>query len=214
MGDSTVVSVKSSFLRSQTRLLTQPVQPSSRWAERNSKQENNLPDETVRDVLREVNRILRRHNKSVYSSLSIQHVAEQIDKLYWNAGGVDLYSSNPGSEDTSALLRVHDDFTEQRHIDKLPEEWEDEDDPTATEEAQEEYRALTKKLQSLSERRKALRNKLESYQQLESLLAPFQQPLESVQPNLVTRDSELAAELEKTHALGIRVAARVATMKE
>ena len=32
-----------------------------------------------------VNRLLRQHVKATYSSLAIRHVAEQIDKLYWNA---------------------------------------------------------------------------------------------------------------------------------
>lgn len=32
-----------------------------------------------------VNRLLRQHVKAAYSSLAIRHVAEQIDRLYWNA---------------------------------------------------------------------------------------------------------------------------------
>ena len=32
-----------------------------------------------------VNRLVRQHVKAAYSSLAVRHVAEQIDKLYWNA---------------------------------------------------------------------------------------------------------------------------------
>jgi hypothetical protein len=70
------------------------------------------------------------------------------------------------------------------------------------------------RLQALNERRHALKRKLEQYRQLQKLLKPLKNPQESVQPNLVTRDSLLADELAKSKALGIRVAGGIARMNE
>lgn len=77
---STVVSIKSSFLRTQIRILSQPLQASEQFVKSTS-----IPTSTVREVAREANRILRRHNKATYPAISIRHVAEQIDRLYWDA---------------------------------------------------------------------------------------------------------------------------------
>lgn len=87
--------------------------------------------------------MLRRHNKAVYSSLSIRHVAEQIEKLYWDAGASNL-DAHDGWDD--GVLKEGDDLRldecvplrtlnvehqcltsgDGRNISKLPEDWEDE----------------------------------------------------------------------------------------
>jgi hypothetical protein len=69
-------------------------------------------------------------------------------------------------------------------------------------------------LQELQSRRAALQRKLASYRHLQNMIAPFKDPENSIQPNLATRDGPLADELAKSKALGIRVAGRLAAMKQ
>ena len=60
-----------------------------------------------------VNRLIRRHNKAVYSSLAVRHVAEQIDTLYWEAGAADQHVYSTSSADGAvddALLRRRDNL--------------------------------------------------------------------------------------------------------
>jgi hypothetical protein len=71
------------------------------------------------------------------------------------------------------------------------------------------YMEATTRLHDLSARRLTLRQKLTTYRTLLSLLEPYRNPSQNVQPNLVGRDAPLAAELAKTRTLAIRVAGRV-----
>ncbi|KAF2462264.1 kinetochore Sim4 complex subunit Fta4 [Lineolata rhizophorae] len=98
----TVIGLKTAFLRTQTRILSQPLQPSREWLRRHSNSEDGPSDAAVQDAMREVNRLLRRHTKAVYSTLAIRHVAEQINKLYWDAGAPQLYVHDPNNEGTDA----------------------------------------------------------------------------------------------------------------
>lgn len=50
------------------------------------------------------NRLLRRHNKSVYHQLAIRSVAEQIDSLYWNGDAAEDDPDDGG-------VRREDDLT-------------------------------------------------------------------------------------------------------
>lgn len=65
-----------------------------------------------------VNRLIRRHNKSVYSSLAIRHVAEQIDSLYWDAG--EATQSHPTTSVDGGIsdyvLRQSDDLTQEEWV--------------------------------------------------------------------------------------------------
>lgn len=65
------------------------------------------------------------------------------------------------------------------------------------------------RLQGLSARRLTLQQKLNTYRTLLSLLEPYRDPQENIQPNLVGRDAPLAPELAKTRTLAIRVAGRI-----
>ena len=71
------------------------------------------------------------------------------------------------------------------------------------------YVEKAQKLRELAARRDALRKKVETYRHLQRLLDPLKDPSTSVQPNLVTRDGELAAELGRCKALGIRISSRL-----
>jgi hypothetical protein len=74
---------------------------------------------------------------------------------------------------------------------------------------QDEYIAALTQLHSLSTRRLMLSQKLSTYRTLLTLLEPYRQPRENIQPNLVNRDASLASELAKSRTLAIRVAGRV-----
>ena len=71
-----------------------------------------------------VNRLLKRHAKIVYSTLAIRHVAEQIDKLYWQSAAP--VESQDRAEDD--VLRQGDDLTSTEKVDNLPDEWDDDTD--------------------------------------------------------------------------------------
>jgi hypothetical protein len=83
----TVLSVKQSFLTTQTRLLSQPLAPSRTWRSNNNNNnnENALPEKALDDALFKLNHRLQQHARRVYAPQATRHVAEQIDQLYWNA---------------------------------------------------------------------------------------------------------------------------------
>ena len=156
-----------------------------------------------------VNRELKQHSRKVYSRQMIEHVVEQIDTLYWDSGArhadeeeADTVADTP--EDTNALYQS-DDLTLDENIAKLPATWHERDSSIT----QDEYLSSVSRLEALSAHRLALQNKLTSYRTLLSLLEPYREPKENIQPNLVWKDAPLAPELMKTRTLAIRVAGRV-----
>jgi hypothetical protein len=139
----------------------------------------------------------------------IEHVVEQIDTLYWDSGArhADEEEADPepdAVEDTNALYQS-DDLTLDENIAKLPATWHERDSSIT----QDEYLSSVSRLEALSAHRLALQNKLTTYRTLLSLLEPYREPKENIQPNLVWKDAPLAPELMKTRTLAIRVAGRV-----
>lgn len=70
-----------------------------------------------------MNRLLRRHNKSVYSSLAIRHVTEQIDKLYWDSGAPAGRNEDEDEEDMDGdgvegggILRIGSDLRSDAYV--------------------------------------------------------------------------------------------------
>lgn len=45
-----------------------------------------------------MNSIVRHHNRTVYSSQALRHVAEQIDELYWASGAPDTVLTGYGDD--------------------------------------------------------------------------------------------------------------------
>jgi hypothetical protein len=145
----------------------------------------------------------------------IEHVVEQIDMLYWESGTREIDAAvEPSSdiiEDANTVYQ-NDDLTQDEHIAKLPTHWDTSADPTSSRDSditQDDYLASLSNLQDLSARKQMLQNKLNTYRTLLSLLEPYRKPKESIQPNLVWKDSPLAPELMKVRTLAIRVAGRV-----
>lgn len=71
------------------------------------------------------------------------------------------------------------------------------------------YRQLHQRLVELDEQRQKQQQKLAQYKQLKSLLEPFSDPQTNIQPNLVTRDSQLGEELDRMRMLVAKVAGRI-----
>lgn len=66
---------------------------------------------------------------------------------------------------------------------------------------------------TLNEQRQAQQKKLAQYKHLQSLLDPFRNPQENIQPNLVTKDGELSKELDRMKLLMARVGEKVKGLK-
>lgn len=104
--DPTILTLKQNFLTTQTRLLSQPLQPSRAWRRANEAaggggggggggddDENNnsgnsngnnqrLTEKAVDDALFRLNHTLLQHARRVYAPQATRHVAEQIEGLY------------------------------------------------------------------------------------------------------------------------------------
>ncbi|KAH7380402.1 kinetochore complex Fta4 of Sim4 subunit, or CENP-50-domain-containing protein [Phaeosphaeria sp. MPI-PUGE-AT-0046c] len=159
--------------------------------------------------------LLVQHSRKVYSRQMMEHVVEQIDLMYWESGTREADEEMDDVTDTTDdanTVYQSDDLTEDKHIAKLPTHWDTSDEPSSSRSAnitQDDYLASLSHLQDLASRRQMLQNKLNTYRTLLSLLEPYRNPKENIQPNLVWRDSSLAPELAKMRTLAIRVAGRV-----
>jgi hypothetical protein len=82
----TIIELKLSFLRGQILLLSQRLRPSGTSLRRASDDEVELRQKAIDDALQKLDGLLRRHNRLSYGPQAQRHVAEQIDRLYWEAG--------------------------------------------------------------------------------------------------------------------------------
>ena len=181
-----------------------------------------------------MNTKLKEHNRSVYSAPSQRHVAEQIDALYWK-----VVSENDMQADQDSVIVTKDTdltqpeyvpivsvqyisralLTPYRNIQSLPEDYSDlhihpDTSSNFSESKATRYKDLYDRLASLAKQRDQQQQRLERYKQLQTLLEPFTNAQENVQPNLVTRDGELGKELERMRILLARVTGRVSEMKD
>ncbi|KAK3900411.1 kinetochore Sim4 complex subunit Fta4 [Staphylotrichum tortipilum] len=246
----TIVSLKQSFLTTQTRLLSQPLTPSRAWHASNTTphQEDNanntpLPPKAVDDALFKLNHRLHQHARRVYAPQATRHVAEQIDQLYWNAAeaatrGDEGEEEDGGGDGTApglngelgeeAWLVVGADLTDPAVLATLPATWDsDTPDPSSLEERR--YAELAGELQVLAEQRRAAAERVTRLRRMRGVLEPFSSPTSTsapgdgataedvdgdVQENLVTRNGEVEAELQKMRMLLARVGGRVGRLKE
>ncbi|EAQ92441.1 hypothetical protein CHGG_00676 [Chaetomium globosum CBS 148.51] len=98
----TVLTLKQTFLTTQTRLLSQPLTPTRDWHNTNTANTNNtnhppeetnedpattapLPPKAIDDALYKLNHRLQQHARRAYAPQATRHVAEQIEQLYLNA---------------------------------------------------------------------------------------------------------------------------------
>jgi hypothetical protein len=107
----TVVDRKRQFLQSQKQILKRGIPLSNDLA--NIANEGGIPSRVLTDALRKVNRDLSRHARLVHSRQMTEHVVEQIDIMYWEAGTTDIeadtdITSDIGLEDKSTLYQSDD----------------------------------------------------------------------------------------------------------
>ncbi|KAJ5627991.1 hypothetical protein N7490_010219 [Penicillium lividum] len=203
----TISELKSAFIWSQVRILSENLQPPEDW--RNyavETEEEALPEKVIEDVLHKVNAVTKQHNRVVYSSQAIHHVAHQIASLYWASVSQDIQSRaglRKGVEKTA-------DLSKHLNILGLPLDLESQG---ANEEQNERYQRLRDRLTSLDQQRQQKQRRIDQLQHLHRLLEPFKEPQVDIQPNLVTRDGELAQEIEKMRMLVARVNSRISQQK-
>ena len=227
-----ITTQKSAFLHRQIRALSAPLTvPPSAHSTLPS-----LSDKNLTDVLSKANDKIKSHNRAVFSAQATRHIAEQIETLYWNEVRLEREAINGATQQGETTITRGVDLRTSEGLAELGETWADilsvpapnvsETDPdrtredadtvdeTASAEQAAHYASLLSQLQTLTARRDAARQTLQRYQQLHTLLEPYENPQQRIQPNLVTKDGELARELERMRALLARVTARMGEQKE
>ncbi|EPE27344.1 hypothetical protein GLAREA_03259 [Glarea lozoyensis ATCC 20868] len=185
----TIPALKTSFLTTQISLLSTPLKPSSNPP--NPVQDPSIPPKTITTVLEKTNTLVRQHNKRIFTPQATRHVAEQIDRLYWNAAA--SASEGHGEE----WMRRGVDLSKEEVIEQLPPTWPDDEES----EDAERYSALQARLVELDDRRSTAREKVESYKALGELV----KGLGDVEGNVVVRGGEVERELERMRLLVLRV---------
>lgn len=104
------------------------------------------------------------------------------------------------------------ELTVPSNIRDLPDEYPDYG--KESEENLQRYQELRAQLSRYPDLLDALRKKHAYYRRLEQLVVPFENPQESVQPNIVTSTGELGKELERMRLLAARLAAQVERIKQ
>ncbi|KAI4126824.1 MAG: hypothetical protein LQ347_004824 [Umbilicaria vellea] len=206
----TVIALKTSFLNSQVRILNAPLEPSRNWRDHGyAPPEGDLKERVVQGVLHKLDSIVRHHNRTAYSFQALRHVAEQIDRLYWASGAPDAALTGYGDH----MIEKGIDLSSSDVISTLPDEWpqDGEEDESGLEKFADSnrYKQLQARLSALNEQRQAQQKKLAQYKHLQSLLEPFRNPQENIQPNLVTKDGELSKELDRMKLLMARMGEKV-----
>ncbi|KAI9923810.1 hypothetical protein ASPWEDRAFT_40391 [Aspergillus wentii DTO 134E9] len=203
----TIPELKSAFIRAQVRVLSESLQPADNWRDYATQpSEEDLSDKVVEDVIQKLNTALKQHNRIVYSSQAIHHVAQQIASLYWSS--VHHETRSLGSYDRGVEKTV--DLSNHMNLTKLPVELEVH---SATEEECQRYLRLRERLVDLDNRRQQRQRRLDQLRRLQGLLKPFHEPQKNIQPNLITRDGELVQELDKMRMLVARVGGRIGQKK-
>ncbi|KAK7551073.1 kinetochore complex Fta4 of Sim4 subunit, or CENP-50-domain-containing protein [Phyllosticta citricarpa] len=240
-GANTITDLKSAFIRRQTRILSQPLQAPQQWKD-DCDIPDTAVRSAMREVNRRLARhnrtaypsIAIRHTAETIDELYWQRSAPKPSTSSSHS------STSTTHLDPTASTAVDDDpfhptadLTSAPTIAALPPTWAElvdsdtassllpqttttstNDNPLTHQQQQQSYTAHASNLHTLSARRAALRLKISRYKALRAALAPLANPAEKVQPNLVTRDGEVAGEVARARALGVRVAARVGARRE
>ncbi|KAK3327774.1 kinetochore complex Fta4 of Sim4 subunit, or CENP-50-domain-containing protein [Cercophora scortea] len=227
----TVISLKQDFLTTQTRLLSQPLSaPTRAWRATNeSDAAASLPEKAVDDALFRLNHRLQQHARRAYAPQATRHVAEQIDKLYWNAagGGGEVHDGDEGGDDGVAEgLNFGADLVDSKVIATLPPTWgtdsaEHEREANAYPLEAGRYSDLVGQLQGLAAQKEEAAARVARLRRMQALLRPFTAVAESngpgdagIQENLVTRNGEVETELQRMRMLLARVSGRVSQLQE
>ncbi|CUS14085.1 unnamed protein product [Tuber aestivum] len=206
---NSIYDIKGGFLSSQLRVLNGALNPKPNWQDRLPEGEHgDLSEGVLNQVLYKLNVVAKRHQKLVYSSQALRHVAEQIDDLYQKKD-----DDVEGITQEDDVLRRGANLKDPQSIDLLPESYPAEGGDSEEDLEETRYQTLRAKLANHSAALQAQRQRHAYYSQLKSLVAPFADPQRSVQPNLVTKDGPLAAELERTRLLAAKLAYQIEKSK-
>lgn len=236
----TILTLKQNFISTQTRLLSQPLQPSRAWRRANDEaaadeDEAAVSERAVDDALFRLNHTLQQHSRRVYATQATRQVAEQVDRLYLSAGerhdAAAADDDGADDDDEDRWRNVGADYADPGVISSLPPAWESERQAAAFPLEAERYAELAGRLRGLAARRGEASARVERLRRMRALLEPFSGsssegagagadegssfvPLGGVQENLVTRNGEVEKELERMRMLLVRVGDKVARLKE
>ncbi|KAM0274415.1 hypothetical protein ACHAQH_007853 [Verticillium albo-atrum] len=205
----TVISLKQSFLESQTRLLAQDLAPSRRWRDDNAAAAEPLPVAALADALYGLSQTLQQHARRVYPPQSTRLIAEQIDKLY--QADEEAAARNDGEG-----LATSADSTDDVTIASLPPTWPSPQEIDALPMEAKRYADRVSTLITLAARRKQARERIERLRRFEKGIQLFRADSDGLglQENLVTRGGEVERELERMRMLLVRVSGRIASLPE
>jgi len=182
-----VYGAKKEFVQAQIRILGGYVSVD----EGTRAQCDELGQSEVLIAVEKVNMLSRKHQRMTFSAQGVAHVAEQIAQLY----------RRPHLGGQEAL-----ELTEAGVL-ELPEEW---PGARAGEQELEEYATLLAQLRGAALAKAALEQKHAYYWSLLQRMRPLD--TDAVQPNLLTRDGEMARQVSKTQLLSAKLAARIAAL--
>ncbi|KAK4191544.1 kinetochore Sim4 complex subunit Fta4 [Podospora australis] len=220
----TIITLKQTFLQTQTRTLSQPLAPSRSWRNSNSnfspdassnnqdgQRQRPIPEKQLDDALQKLNHRLAQHCRRVYAPQTTRHIAEQLDALYYSSSASAV--PDDGDDEEAGLegvgVNTASDLADEKIISSLPSTWESQEQE---EKEREKYAELVSQLNALNQQRKETESRLAKLHHLQSLLQPFVPAQENVQQNLVTKNGEIEEELSKMRMLLARVGGRVGAL--
>ncbi|ROW08202.1 hypothetical protein VPNG_06952 [Cytospora leucostoma] len=186
----TIPTLKQNFLTAQTRLLSQPLQPSRAWRRANDSAGGDggaVTEKAVDDALLRLNHTIQQHARRVYAPQATRHVAEQIDALYLSttttttrsgagAGGEGVKDDDDEEEEEEGWRNVGADYADDKVASSLPPTW---GSVSAREEGAhpleaERYAELAGRVQGLAARRRGVEARVARLRRIRGLVAPFE----------------------------------------
>ncbi|KAK6329667.1 hypothetical protein TWF696_003540 [Orbilia brochopaga] len=202
---------KKGFVLSQIRILSQDTPSPVDWDYDGDDGDGEpLTDAAMENVLQKVNRLLRRHHQIFYSSPAVDHVSEQVKVLCMQRTG-----SRHETEDSSDVLSGRQDLSDAQNVERLPETWPVRGGTAygSGEEANAVYKALVGRVSGMAAGIINLRLKHKRLLAIRRKLGVLANPQQTIQPNLVFKDGELALELKKMRILAARLANELETSR-
>ncbi|KAL5604251.1 hypothetical protein BROUX41_002231 [Berkeleyomyces rouxiae] len=236
MTPPTILSLKQSFIAAQTRLLASDPTPSTEWLDAQAAAPDALPARAVDDALFRLSHVLTQHSRRVHAPQASRHVAEQLDRLYWQATERGA-SAADGDGVLGDGIGRYADISSPTVITNLPPTWPQDAQSHAHPAESQRYAALTESLTQLDHERAAVLARVQRLRRIRASLVPLQpitkrvrenssgkqQDAEeeedevlrnAVQENLVARNGAMEKEMERMRVLLARVGGRVARLEE
>ncbi|KAL1887069.1 hypothetical protein Cpir12675_006715 [Ceratocystis pirilliformis] len=173
MAPPTILALKQAFITTQTGLLASDLVPSPAWFEAQATVDDPLPARAVDDALFRLSHALTQHSRRVHAPQATRHVAEQLDRLYWQATerGADV---NTVDGDMSNGVGRHVDISMTKPISNLPPTWPSETQSHAFPAESQRYTHLVASLTNLDAQRAAVLARVQRLRRIRASLAPLQ----------------------------------------